>query len=124
MVDINDRRQYAGDFNGPGGGFTVTTHGYKEQDAWEGKPVTTDNKKEVHQYFRGQKDTQAWKQSNQVAQTRATREHRVHGFNDLGEYANAYHEHLVRVMATRGPGFAEAAGEVAPRHPQTGYGRT
>ena len=127
----HDRRNYSGDFNGPGGTFSMTSHGYADDDRWSGMSHAA-ARPEVHNYYRNQKDTSTWKEATRLAKSRTDAQFRrqasvggpvsegLHG----GHYANAYQENLVRVMAVKGKGIAEAAGELNPRHPQSGYGRT
>lgn len=123
MPDFNDRRNAigSGDFNNPAGTFALTTPGDTEWGDWQGQPTSAENRRKVHQYFGGQKDTQTWSEANRLAKRRAEHEMRKHGTDDLASYADSYQEHLVRVMAVKGHGMAEGYGEVG--HRQGGYGR-
>lgn len=121
MVDFNDRRFSSGssDFNNPRGTFTITTHGDAEEARWSGKPHQ-EVRGEVVGYYRGQKQSQTWREANRLAKSRADHEARRWGFENGAAYANAYQEHLARVMATKGKQFAERYGELT--HKQTGNG--
>lgn len=122
MVTFHDRRYSEGhsDFNNPAGTFEVVSPGYAEEDRWAGLDHAN-ARSDVARYFRSQKNTQTWKEANRLAKGRADREARVHGFPNGAAYGQAYHEHLIRVMASKGRGMAEQFGEL--HHPQSGYGR-
>ena len=124
MVDFHDRRDSvgSGDFNNPKGTFSITTHGDAEYDAWKGKPLHDMAKRDVHAYYRGQKDTQTWAEANRLAQKRsAYAAQHDPGITDIADYADVYHDNLARVMATKGPALADQFGEL--KHRQSGYGR-
>jgi len=123
MVEVNDRRetQGSGDFNNPHGTYSLVTHSNNLEDRWSdmspGQART-----EVHKYYAGQKATKTWTEATRLAKSRTDHQARKWGFNSGSEYANAYQEHLVRVMSFKGKGLAENYGEVG--HRQSGYGRT
>jgi hypothetical protein len=124
MVDFHDRRDAigSGDFNNPRGTFSLTTHGDVEASVWAVRDASRPNRKDVHDYYRGQKDTATWHEANRLAQRRAAHQGRVDGFETLADYADAYQGHLVRVMSGKGPDLADERGELV--HRQAGYGRT
>jgi hypothetical protein len=123
MVAFNDRRESigSGDFNNPSGTFSLTTHGYDQEDRWAGMSHK-DAAPEVRSYYSGQKDTKTWQEANRLAARRTAHEVRRQGYTNGFEYASAYQDHLARVMATKGPSLAEKHGEL--KHRQSGYGRT
>lgn len=123
MVDINDRRNTigAGDFNNPSGTFSLTSHGHAETDRWSGLPHT-EVKREVHEYYTGQKDTSTWREATRLARQRTDHQARKWGFENGAQYADSYQEHLARVMAVKGKDIAAQHGEL--KHRQSGYGRT
>lgn len=124
MVEFNDRRNSlgSGDFNNPKGTFEIVSPGDEEYSRWTGKNVDKDSITDVRSYFTGQKDTQTWAEANRLAAKRASYEARRHGHKDAAAYADSYHDHLVRVMAMKGPSLADKFGEL--QHRQSGYGRT
>lgn len=107
MVAFNDRRS---------GSFTVTTHGYAEQDKWAGMPVS-EARPEVHEYYRSQyPDSPAWKEANRLAKRRTDHQARQWSKDQPttvsgAEYAHHYQDHLVRVMAIKGPSIMEKTGD-------------
>jgi len=129
---LHDRSNYSGDFNGPRGTFSMTTHGYAESDRWEGMSHADKSaRKEVHDFYRNQKQTSTWNEANRLAKNRTNAQFRTAqrtqgdtSHLNANHYAESYQANLVRVMAVKGKGIAEAAGELKPRHPQSGYGRT
>jgi|SRR5881398_3199190 len=122
MVDFNDRRDANGerDFANPRGTFSVTSHGYDESDRWNGQ-TSEDARKDVQAYYGNQKASKTWQESNRLARARTDRQHRRGDFASGADYADAYQDHLVRVMATKGLGIATKHGELD--HNQSGYGR-
>ena len=123
MVDFHDRRDSigSGDFNNPKGTFEVVTHGYNQQDRWSGMSPEQ-ARAEIQKYYKGQKGTKTWAEANRLARKRTDHQARSRGFSNGNDYADAYQEHLVRVMATKGPVLADQFGEL--QHRQSGYGRT
>jgi hypothetical protein len=71
MVAFNDRRESigSGDFNNPSGTFSLTTHGYDQEDRWAGMSHK-DAAPEVRSYYSGQKDTKTWQEANRLAARR------------------------------------------------------
>lgn len=120
-MDINDRRSVvgSGDFNNPKGTFSLTTHGYDQEAKW-GQLSYAQARGEVHDYYKGQKDTKTWQEATRLAKRRTDYQFRGASANGR-EYADAYQEHLVRVMAGKGPKIADNLGEL--HHRQSGYGR-
>ena len=102
MVAFNDRRP---------GSFTVTTHGYDQQDAWSEKDPR-EVRDEVRSHYSSQyPDSPAWAEANRLA-TRRTDHGLRRGYHATGlDYANDYQEHLVRVMAVKGPQIMEKTGD-------------
>lgn len=124
MVDIHDRRESSGpgDFNNPAGTWSLTTHGDSEAQKWSGVPYAA-GRAQVHQYYAGQKDSKTWQEATRLAKQRTDHQARKWGsIQDTAAYADAYQEHLVRVMSLKGHGMAEQFGELS--HRQSGYGRT
>lgn len=123
MVLYNDRTKAmgSGDFNNPSGTYSLTPHGYEDEARWAEMSVP-EARPEVHGYYAGQKDTQTWREAARLAKRRADHQNRKHGLVTGADYANAYADHMVRVMNDKGSALADQYGEL--HHRQSGYGRT
>lgn len=111
-MDFHDRRKDDRDFVGGSGPFYLTTHGNAEESRWNGMPPTRAAKREVGGYYRGQKQTQTWREANRLASRRTRRSSGP--FENTANYAAAYHDNLVRVLASKGPKLAKQFGEIPP----------
>jgi hypothetical protein len=110
MVAYHDRR-YQPDFVDGRGPFTLTSAGHAERDRWSALESNPTAKREVHSYYRGQKPTQTWHKAVKLAARRLARSDDSATAKD---YAEAYEQHLVNVLSTRGPELARRFGEVLP----------
>lgn len=110
MVAFTDRRYERPDFEDGTGPFTLTTRGDEQEAAWTGREVDRKAKRDVHEYYRGQKDTATWKEANRLAASRSRRS----APDDADDYARHYEDNLARVMATKGPLLAKQFGEIKP----------
>lgn len=114
MVDFHDRRLEDRDFADGKGGFTLTTAGDAQHEAWSGREVDRSARRDVHGYYRGQKDTATWSEANRLAARRTQRSGRSLPFKDAADYAGWYEQNLARVMAHRGLDIARKHGEIQP----------
>lgn len=104
------------------GAFSLAVPGQEETGRWSAQPPDPKARREVRDYYRGQKDSATWGEANRLAQRRTAHAARKHGVASAGDYANTYQDNLIRVMSVKGKAIQERVGEV--KHPQDGYGRT
>jgi hypothetical protein len=109
------------DFHDRRGTFSLAFPGQEETGRWGAQEPDPKARREVRDYYRGQKDSATWGEANRLAQRRTAHAARKHGVTSAADYASTYQNHLIRVMTAKGRAIQQQVGEL--KHPQDGYGR-